>query len=77
MPWEVVKIDKPPRKRGRPPIGEKAAEGSGFAVSPRVAAVVRELRDEMQASLGMDLSLAETVRHLVIFYRQHQKGGQP
>lgn len=70
-PWMNQNPDTAPRRRGRPPKGDKLDPKAGVGLSPQIGAQVREIKKEIEARIGFPITIADTVRHLVHFYRQH------
>ena len=60
-----------PKLRGRPPKGEKRDEKAGVGLSPQIGTQLRVMQTEIQNRIGFPITIADTVRHLIHFYRQH------
>lgn len=64
----------PAKKRGRPRKNIVATGATGTGLSPDVKELVLTARNKMNEQYGFQLSLADTVRHLVHLYL---KGNTP
>lgn len=61
-----------PPKRGRPRKHDTTHPRASTGIPHDCAEMLRQIRNEMQEQTGFPITVADTLRHIVFFYRKAQ-----
>lgn len=64
-------------RRGRPRKDPAADPANGIGLSPALGKELRAIRADIEKRIGFPISVADTVRHIIHFYRSNTSVGFP